>query len=63
MNSDPQVCGLGEGVTLIKCQSQGENYSTEMMTVLTSLLPSWRPPAQSFESVHAHTWLCACACV
>lgn len=46
MKSDPQVCGLGEGVTLIKGQSQGENYSTEKMTVLTSLLPSWRPPAQ-----------------
>lgn len=48
VKSDPQVCGLGEGVTLIKGQSQGENYSTEKMTVLTSLLPSWRPPAQSF---------------
>ena len=34
MKSDPQVCALGEGVTLIKGQSQGENYSTEM-TVLT----------------------------
>lgn len=34
VKSDPQVCALGEGVTLIKGQSQGENYSTEM-TVLT----------------------------
>ena len=62
MKSDPQVCALGEGVTLIKGQSQGENYSTEM-TALTSLLSSWRPPARSFESVHARTWLSARACV
>lgn len=35
VKSDPQVCGLGEGVTqgpLIKGKSHGENYSAEKIT-------------------------------
>ena len=66
MKSDPQVCGLGEGVTqgpLIKGKSQGENYSAET-TVLNTFLSSCRPPGPTVhESLHAHTWLCVCVCV